>query len=212
MTNFIPIFPLDVVVYPGESLNLHIFEDRYKQLIKECIQDKKPFGIPIVLNGRTEELGMLMEITELAKEYENGEMDVKTKGLKVFRILEVVDSIPDKLFSGAIVTYPGNVMEQGDSTVAQKVLTEVKRLYALLDVEEKFPQTVDNAVSYRIGHFIGLNKQQEYELLSIFTELQRLEYVRRHLNSIIPMIKELEDMKARIKMNGHFRNLSLGDK
>ena len=52
MTNFIPIFPLGIVVYPGEMLNLHIFEPRYKELIKDCHQQKKPFGIPAVFNNR----------------------------------------------------------------------------------------------------------------------------------------------------------------
>src|SRR6187455_311175 len=50
MTNFIPIFPLGIVVFPGENLNLHIFEPRYKQLIKECFEQKKPFGIPPVID------------------------------------------------------------------------------------------------------------------------------------------------------------------
>ena len=51
MTNFIPIFPLSIVVYPGESLNLHIFEERYKQLITECYAEKKSFGVPPVINS-----------------------------------------------------------------------------------------------------------------------------------------------------------------
>ena len=58
MTNFIPIFPLSIVVYPGEDLNLHIFEPRYKQLIAECIATKKPFGIPAVIgNNMNEQIG-----------------------------------------------------------------------------------------------------------------------------------------------------------
>ena len=103
MINFIPIFPLNIVIYPGEVLNLHIFEPRYKQLIKECLADKKPFGIPLVLQTKLEEYGTLMEITELVKEYDNGEMDIRTRGTKVFRVLEVVKDLPEKQFSGAIL-------------------------------------------------------------------------------------------------------------
>ncbi|HXS36197.1 MAG TPA: LON peptidase substrate-binding domain-containing protein [Flavipsychrobacter sp.] len=211
MINFIPIFPLDIIVYPGESLNLHVFEPRYKQLITECIEEKKPFGIPAVLNKKLEEYGTLMEITELVKEYDNGEMDVRTKGTEIFRVLEIIKQIPDKLYHGAIVKYPENVMEHGDTTLATRVISEVKRLYSLLNVESKFPEQQTGAISYKIAHFTGLAKEQEYELLCIFTELQRLEYLRRHLNNITPMLKELEEVKARIQMNGHFRNLSLGD-
>src|SRR6476619_6142384 len=98
MTNFIPIFPLGVVVYPGEELNLHIFEPRYKQLIEECNTSSKPLGIPIVIKNSLNELGTLVDITEITTKYPNGEMDIKTKGQKVFRILEVIKELPDKLY------------------------------------------------------------------------------------------------------------------
>ena len=211
MINFIPIFPLNIVIYPGEVLNLHIFEPRYKQLIKECLSDKKPFGIPLVLQTKLEEYGTLMEITELVKEYDNGEMDIRTRGTKVFRVLEVVKDLPEKQFSGAIVDYPPNVMEHGDTKMSKLILDEVKRLYALLNLEEKFPEHRSGMISYEVAHFIGLSREQEYELLCILTEIQRLEYIRRHLSNMTPVIKELEAVKARIQRNGHFRNLSLDD-
>jgi Lon protease-like protein len=209
MTNFIPIFPLSIIVYPGEQLNLHIFEPRYKQLIKECVSEHKPFGIPCVLNNRIEEYGTLMEVTELVEEYENGEMDVRTKGTGVFRILEVINELPDKLYQGAIVNYPPNTTGHGNTDISQKILLEIKRLYDLLDVAEKFPIKTESVISYEIAHFVGLTQQQEYELLNIFTEIQRLEYLRRHLNNITSVVDALEKMKKRIQMNGHFRNLSL---
>ena len=101
MTNFIPIFPLGIVVFPGEELNLHIFEPRYIQLIRECLKAKKPFGIPAVIEKKLGELGTLVKVVDVSKEYEGGEMDIRTQGTKVFRILELVKDIPDKLYSGA---------------------------------------------------------------------------------------------------------------
>jgi Lon protease-like protein len=213
MINFIPIFPLDIIVYPGEMLNLHIFEPRYKQLINECLKEHKPFGLPSVKDKQVQEYGTLMEITELVKEYDNGEMDVKTRGINIFRVLEVVKDVPDKLYGGAIVNYPQNFMSPGDSELSRNIIKEVKRLYTLMDVEEKFkfPDGKKMMLSYEIGHYVGLSKQQEYELLCIFTEIQRLEYIRRHLNDITAVVQELERMKARVQMNGHFRDLSIGD-
>jgi Lon protease-like protein len=211
VTNFIPVFPLNIVVYPGEVLNLHIFEPRYKQMIGECIAEKKPFGIPPVVEKNLKDLGTLIEITELAQEHADGTMDIRTKGVSVFRILHRMDEIPDKLYSGAIVTYPPNVMETGDTTLARNIVSEVQRLYALLNVSEKFPAGKEFLLSYELAHMVGLSLEQEYELLGIFTELQRLEYLRRHLNAIVPVIKELENIKERIQRNGHFRDLSLGD-
>lgn len=211
MTNFIPIFPLDIIVFPGETLNLHIFEPRYKQLVKECLMELKPFGIVPVLDGHTQEFGTLIEVEHLAQEYDNGEMDIRTKGKSVFRVLEVVKELPDKLYSGAIVTYPSNTMELGNERIATVIMDEVKRLYTLMSVEEKLPHAEGAVRAYDIAHFVGLSTIQEYELLGLFTEVQRLEYLRRHLNNMLPVIKELEEMKIRIKRNGHFRNLSLGD-
>ena len=100
MTNFIPIFPLNVVLYPGEILNLHIFEPRYKELVKECFEIKKPFGIPAVINGHVAEYGTLVSIREIAKEYENGELDIVTEGTIVFRILEIIKRFPINYIAG----------------------------------------------------------------------------------------------------------------
>ena len=125
MTNFIPIFPLGIVVYPGEKLNLHIFEPRYKQLIDECHKQKKPFGIPTVIDNKLQDYGSLVNITEITKVYDNDEMDIKTMGDKVFRILEIIKSVPDKLYSGAIVSYPENI-DNGNSELMQKLVKSIR--------------------------------------------------------------------------------------
>lgn len=211
MMNFIPVFPLNIVVYPGEQLNLHIFEPRYKQLIKECIAEEKLFGIPVVLDKRIQEYGTSLKVTELVKEYDNGEMDIRAKGQNLFRVLEVVKELPDKLYSGAIVDYPQNITTIENNKTADLVMSEVKRMYALLNVEEKLPDISEGIISYKIAHYIGLGLEKEYELLQLLTETQRLEYIRKHLNGIIPTLQSLEQAKARIQLNGHFRDLSLDD-
>lgn len=207
MTNFIPIFPLSIVVYPGEELNLHIFEPRYKQLIGDCNQNKKPFGIPAVINDKINEMGTLVEITEITKQYDNGEMDIKTKGLKVFRILEVVKSLPEKLYSGAIVNYPDNE-ERGNRRLMQKVITGVRQLHEVLKVTKEFKKPEEELWSYDIAHHAGLSLAEEYELLQLLHELQRQEYLKQHLLKVLPVATEIEILKARVKMNGHFKNLS----
>jgi hypothetical protein len=196
-------------VFPGETLNLHIFEPRYKQLISERMIDKKPFGIPPVFNSQPAELGTLMTITEVVKEYSNGELDIRIKADKVFRILEIVPNIPGKLYTGAIVSYPDNSLVPDNSNIAAQIINEVLRLYKLFNTFEKLPVFNKVPLSYEIGHLVGLSREQEYELLGLFTEVQRMEYIRRHLNNLVPVINELETMKARVQMNGHFRNLSL---
>jgi len=206
MTNFIPIFPLGIVVYPGEEVNLHIFEPRYKELINECVAQKKPFGIPPVIEDKVMDFGSLVEITEVSKIYDNGEMDIKTKGDKVFRILEVIKSVPDKLYSGAIVNYPVN-LQLGNNKLMEQVLTKMHELHGLLNVTKEFKKTEEQLGSYDIAHHIGLTLQEEYEVLELTKEIHRQEYLKRHLFKVIPMIAEMERLKDKIRQNGHFKNL-----
>ena len=206
MTNFIPIFPLGLVVYPGESLNLHIFEPRYKQLIQECHATKKPFGIPVVLDNKMQEYGSLVEITELSKVHENGEMDIRTTGIKVFRILELIKELPEKLYSGAIVTYPDNY-EKGNPELMRRVIKQVYELHQLLKVSKDFKKPAEVINSYDVAHHIGLSLEQEYEMLGLFDERQRQEFLRLHLANVIPMLAGMEELKEKIKLNGHFKNL-----
>lgn len=207
MTNFIPIFPLGIVVYPGEQLNLHIFEPRYKQLINECYADKKPFGIPTVIEDRLQDYGTVVTITEITTVHDDGEMDIKTEGNSVFRILEVIKEIPDKLYSGAIVNYPGN-HEHGSAEMMRRVVNSIRELYKLLKVKKDFKKKDEELNSYDIAHHIGLSLQEEYELLGLMQERQRQEYLRRHLAKVIPLVAEMEQLKKKVKQNGHFKNLS----
>ena len=194
-------------MYPGENLNLHIFEPRYKQLISECHAAKRPFGIPTVIDNRLQEYGSLVEISELTRVHQNGEMDIKTKGIKIFRILEVIKEVPDKLYSGAIVTYPDNY-ESGNPEVMRKVMSGIRELHQLLKVSKDFIKEDDKIKSYDVAHHIGLSLEEEYELLGLFDERQRQEYLKRHLIKAIPMLAGMEQLKEKIKLNGHFKNLS----
>ncbi len=210
MTNFIPIFPLSIIVFPGENLNLHIFEPRYKQLITECFEQKKPFGIPAVVNKELKDLGTLVEVTAIKKVYEDGKMDITTRGVKVFRLLELIKEIPEKLYSGAIVTYPDDT-DDGKWELMQKVVKGIKELHRLLEVSKDFKKPEEELKAFDVAHHMGLNIDEEFELLGLFREAQRQEYLKRHLGKIIPMLSEMENLKDKIKLNGHFRNLETFD-
>lgn len=207
MTNFIPIFPLGIVVYPGEDLNLHIFEPRYKQLINECHSSGRNFGIPTVIEDQIQDYGSLVQVTEITKVHDNGEMDIKTTGSKVFRILEIIKEVPEKLYSGAIVNYPDNY-EEGSPDVMPKVINSIRELHKLLHVNKNFRKADNELKSYDVAHHVGFSLQEEYELLALMDERQRLEYLKRHLTKVIPLVAEMEELKKKVKLNGHFRNLN----
>jgi Lon protease-like protein len=206
LTNFIPIFPLSIVVYPGEQLNLHIFEPRYKQLIKECFESRKPFGIPSVIDEKVNEMGTLAQIVEISKTYEDGKMDIKTEGLKIFRMLEPIHDLPDKLYGGAIVHYPDNQL-QGKRILMKPVIDGIRELHKMLNIDKDFKKDDDELWSYDVAHHAGLSLPEEYELLELLNELQRQEYLKRHLTKVLPVLAEMEMLKKKIKLNGHFKNL-----
>ena len=208
MTNFIPIFPLAIIVFPGESLNLHIFEPRYKQLINECFKESKPFGIPAVIDNKVTELGTLVKILEIVNVTDNGEMDITTEGTTVFRILETIKTIPEKLYSGAIVNYPENPEDNGKPELMLRVVNALRQLHRLLHISKEFRKPDIELNAYDIAHHAGLSLEEEYELLGLFREEQRQEYLKRHLTKVIPVIAEMETLKERVKLNGHFKNLS----
>jgi Lon protease-like protein len=205
MTNFIPIFPLEVVVFPGEKLNLHIFEQRYIQLIQECWQHQKPFGIPSVINGVISETGTIVQIEKIVKSYPDGRMDITTRGTAVIRILEVIKEIPDKLYMGAIASYMENIVGPIPSVMA-KLFPALREMHRLLDIEKKLEENI-TLTSYQVAHHAGLTLQQEYELLTLLREDQRLEYLKRHLAHVVPIMATMEDLKKKIQLNGHFREL-----
>jgi Lon protease-like protein len=208
MTNFIPIFPLNIVLYPGETLNLHIFEARYKELVNECFLGKKPFGIPAVINGNVSEFGTLVNISQIVQQYENGEMDIITEGTHVFRILEIIKKIPDKLYSGAIVNYPENTEGYARKDLIQVVIKAIRELHRMLGITKDFRKPDEELNAYDLGHHAGLSLEEEYDLLGLFREEQRQEYLKRHLGKVLPVIVEMEVLKERVKLNGHFKNLS----
>ncbi len=206
MTNFIPIFPLGIVVYPGELVNLHIFEPRYRQLIKDCFDAKKQFGIPTVLNNKVSEMGTLVQVNEITTTYDDGRMDIKTEGLQTFKILEIVRELPDKLYSGAIVTYP-KVSLKGSVGLMKKILQGIREIHKSLEVNKDFKKSDEELLSYDIAHHAGMSLQDEYYLLELEEELHRQEFLKRHLSKVIPIMEEMDTLKSKIQLNGHFKNL-----
>lgn len=207
MTNFVPIFPLSIVIFPGEEVNLHIFEPRYKQLVNGCFTQKKAFGIPAVINSHLKEYGCIVQITEISKTYENGEMDIKTLGLQMFRTLEVIKAVPDKLYSGAIVTYPENI-NNSSTTLMATLLTSMRKLHASVQTVKKFKKADQDLTVFDIAHHIGLSIAEEYELLQLTSERHRQEYLKNHFEKVVVKDTQLKALKEKIRMNGHFKTFT----
>lgn len=206
MARFLPLFPLNLVVFPGEKLNLHIYEPRYKQLISECQATGVTFGIPTFLDNRVTALGTEVKLLAIQKTDANGEMDIKTQGLGIIRIIDFFKQAPDKFYpAGTIEDVPDNSRE--DSSLKIKISESIRQFYYLLGLEKMFMKLPDNYRIFEVAHHLGLTLKQEYELLQCPDEKSRQEFVWLHLQKILPVIQETEKLKERVKMNGHFKNV-----
>ena len=201
MTYFLPMFPLKVIVYPGEDMNLHIFEPRYKQLINECKELGVTFGIPTFIDESVADFGTEMKLVEIRKTYEDGRLDIKTRGLHVFRLLKFKTTVAKKLYPGGKAQRLGNV-DDYDILLQEQINEQLLRLYEALNIKNE----IGNKKSFDLAHHIGLSFEQEYELLQMERESDRQSFILEHLEHIVPVVIQTEKLKKKIKLNGHFKN------
>ena len=199
----LPLFPLQSIFFPGETVPLHIFEDRYKQLINDCREEAITFGIPVFIDN-TISYGTEVQLVEVVTTYESGEMDVVCVARQVFRILSFENRMEGKLYAGGDVEFLDLVYD-ADNPMREEVLQKIETLYRLMEVPfTKIPPKQFN--SYSLAHKMGLSFQQEYELLQISKESDRLAFIKSHLETTIRVLQEVNRTKTIIDQNGHFKN------
>jgi len=210
MAQYLPLFPLNIVVYPGEKLNLHIFEPRYKQLVLDCVLNEKTFGIPTYIKNAVGHYGTEVEILSIEKKYDNGEMDIRSKGLRTFKILKFEKTAPGRLYAGGEIELV-NYVEDEDIVTKTMIKELMQQLYQALGLKSLATNLTDNFSSFTIAHQLGLNLEQEYALLQMKRESDRQEAILGHLQNILPIVLETERLKERVKLNGHFKSLTPPD-
>ncbi|GAB3729563.1 LON peptidase substrate-binding domain-containing protein [Hymenobacter agri] len=207
MARLLPLFPLNLVVFPGEKLNLHIFEPRYRQLVRECIEQNITFGIPPYLNDNLSELGTEMRLISVEQTYSSGELDIRTKAVGVFRINKFYREAPGKLYASGLVE---DVVQdpEADPVLRTIITKQVRQLYEALGLRKLLLELAPDYTIFDVAHHIGFSTEQEYQLLATTSELERQEIVRDHLDTILPVVLETERLKERVRLNGHFKNLT----
>ncbi|HNZ18420.1 MAG TPA: LON peptidase substrate-binding domain-containing protein [Candidatus Hydrogenedentes bacterium] len=203
MKTLLPLFPLELVVFPGEHLRLHVFEPRYKQLITECRDQKSAFGIPAYINGGVAEYGTEMSLEEISVTYENGEMDILTKGRRAFHLERFVRDVPGKLYSAGEVTFLEN-MEIHSPTPKDALSQRFRRLHELLDTGYVRDDFAGPNLSFQLGQEVGLTLYQKVKLLSLERESEREALIVQHMDDVIPKLEAVGETKRRIQGNGHF--------
>jgi Lon protease-like protein len=206
MSAFLPLFPLRLVVYPGEELNLHIFEPRYKELINECEERGITFGIPAFMEEKVQPVGTEIQLLSIDKRYPNGEMDIRTKGVGLFKIKEFYLKVEDREYTAAEIERLTFDLE-GDFLKNEQILLHMGELYSILQIKKKLPEHTSQFSTYEIAHLVGFSLEQEYEFLTLPEEQSRQDYMLKHLERLLPMAREMEELRKKVQMNGHFQNV-----
>lgn len=204
MEKEIPLFPLNLVAFPDEKLNLHIFEPRYKQLLRDCLDKQMNFGIPSYVLNKID-YGTEVEILEVVKTYEDGRADISVAAVEVFRVIDFQNPWRDREYAGGLVqTFEMDFHE--DQELKLRMVDLCRELFSWLQMEDRVPVDMDTTV-FSIAHKIGLKLEEEYELLKLAREVDRQSFVVNHLKHILPALERAEKARERIRLNGHFKHL-----
>ena len=200
------LFPVGVVLFPESTLPLHIFEERYKELINTCLDEKRQFGINLINPKNMHDVGCSAKVFRVLKKYPDGKMDVLVKGVKRYKLV----SFSEEEFS----YYTGEVefFEDEDDTFDRELLLQCTDMFnqvanriTTVRVDEINPERVGtNKPSFLIAQKSGLSLKQRQSLLEIRSEDERLQTLIDHLNTLLPVIKETELANQLIKNDGYF--------
>jgi Lon protease-like protein len=199
----IPLFPLQTVFFPGETVPLHIFEERYKELVRDCKNDAMTFGIPVFIDDSIS-YGTEVQLKEVVNTYADGSMDVLCVARQVFRVLTFNPQMEGKLYPGGEVEFL-EPLSDAEEALTESVLEACKELYAQMDLPFG-PVKREVFNSFTLAHKMGLSFQQEYQLLQLSSERVRLQFLLDHLKQTIKVLDQLNRTRDLIEMNGHFRN------
>ena len=204
----IPLFPLGLVLLPQMPLPLHIFEERYKLLIGECLANNKEFGI-VYFNGTDiQAIGCTASIQKVLKRYEDGRLDILTRGENRFEINEMYDHKP---YLEAGVTLFDDELE--DKTTASQKLADngmnlLKQFAGISGVQGEyvFAEIMDlKSISFLIAGCEGFSYEEKQKFLEMSSTYERLEKSVGSLAKIIDRTKITTEIQKIIGGNGNMR-------
>ncbi|MGA7077209.1 MAG: LON peptidase substrate-binding domain-containing protein [Terriglobales bacterium] len=191
MSSLLPIFPLELVLLPGVPLPLHIFEPRYKEMIAECLEQKKPFGVVRASSDGVADIGCTAEIMSVIKKYDDGRLDILTRGVERFEVVEVNE---DRSFLQAEIA----VVEDEDEDdkpgkPPSEMVAQAVRLHAeitrLAGAEASGPDEHAANLSFLLAGSLPLDLDFKQSLLSTLSEAKRLEAVVGYLEAVLPGLR-----------------------
>jgi Lon protease-like protein len=198
-----PLFPLGIVALPTESVPLHVFEDRFRTMIEECLDGESEFGIVWLSEDELKPIGCACEIDEVLERTDDGRLTILVRGTRVFRLLERQDDLP----------YPAGIVEflaERDEAPDEEVAQEAHELYGEL-VEQATDRTLSEqelaAMSaYGMAATVDFGADAKQELLELRSENARLRLLTLLFRAAIKQMELVERAQLRAHSNGkvHF--------
>lgn len=190
----IPMFPLSMVLLPGETSKLYIFEKRYRQMVEDCIKNNASFGIPYIEKGNIKDFGCELKINRILKTYDNGSLDILVECVSLFKIKEFKEVLHPKLYgAGAIEsvnTKPKIMLNNLQDAVVNYYNTVQNKL---VDYE-----SVSKLNLYTVATSLQLTHPEKYRLIATSNQQQ---YMLNLLNFIIHIINTEQQLKDRFVDN-----------
>jgi len=201
----IPLFPLNVVLLPGVDLPLHIFEPRYRQMVKKCLEEKSEFGMLLSTPDGIARVGCTAEILEMVKRYDDGRMDILTVGRVPFRVVELYKDEP--LLEGEV-----DYLEDRETQVNAGVPRELVELYETCHtlIFEDYPKNLDDEsageLSYLVTGTLPMELLWKQQILELRTEASRQVQLVAYLREWAPHLQKAATTRQRAGGNGHGLN------
>ena len=196
----LPLFPLGIVLYPDEPVPLHIFEPRYREMVRVCQEEDLPFGIVHVTETALADVGCTARIRRVITRYDDGRLDIVAQGEQRFRIVGVHRDRP--FLTAEVAPYGPGRLEPVDPGARERVITQHMKLLEMAG-ERIRPAVYERArwVSFVVAQNAGLEIEQKQQLLEMPTEDERVAF----------LIKHFRKMLARVARAQRFRKLAEGD-
>jgi Lon protease-like protein len=196
-----PLFPLGIVLLPGEVVPLHIFEERYKTMIGECIDSETPFGIIWLSDDRLHEVGCSAQVTQVLDRFDDGRMNVLVTGERPFRLLRRIDDLPYPAGDIELLEQTGG-SDAGLLGAAQDAYSD---LVERATDERPDPETLAELDAFGMAATIEFEPPAKQELLELASEDERLRVVADLFRSTIKRLDDTERSAELAKSNGHLR-------
>jgi Lon protease-like protein len=201
----IPIFPLNLVVFPGSKYPLHIFEERYKKLLNKCLDNNSGFGIVSLIDKKISDVGVYSIISEVLKTYDNGESDIVVEGVERFLINSTYKHTDGYYIADVNKYFDENTFV--DENLIDELQTDFEEIVELANyrLEEAFWNNLKSAKlkSFKIAEKSGMSYEQQQEFLILKSENERLYFLINYFNWIKEKVNNAELVKKIIVNDGY---------